>query len=80
VLRALSGLKRKMFCTLLIVGLLVPALPMAAFATQGDIPGNSEESIAWNLAQDEGVVSRPCSPQQLQRVSRMSLTIVSSDR
>jgi uncharacterized surface protein with fasciclin (FAS1) repeats len=43
-------LKRKMFCTLLIVGLLVPALPMAAMA----IPGDSEESIAWNLANDEG--------------------------
>jgi transforming growth factor-beta-induced protein len=50
VLRALSGLKRKMFCTLLIVGLLVPALPMAAMA----IPGEPDESIAWNLAEDEG--------------------------
>jgi transforming growth factor-beta-induced protein len=54
VLRALSGLKRKMFCTLLIVGLLVPALPIAAFAAQGDIPGDSTESIAWNLAEDDG--------------------------
>jgi transforming growth factor-beta-induced protein len=50
VLRALSGLKRKMFCTMLIVGLLVPALPIAAFA----IPGDGELSIAENLAADEG--------------------------
>jgi len=49
VLRALSGLKRKMFCTLLIVGLLVPALPVAAMA----IPGDGDESFAWNLANDE---------------------------
>lgn len=50
MLRALSGLKRKLFCTLLIVGLLVPALPMAAMA----IPGDSDESIAWNLGNDAG--------------------------
>jgi transforming growth factor-beta-induced protein len=53
VLRALSGLKRKMFCTLLIVGLLVPALPIAAFAAQGDIPGDSDETIVWNLLEDD---------------------------
>ena len=53
MLRALSGLKRKMFCTLLIVGLLVPALPVAAFAAQGDIPGDPDETIVWNLLEDE---------------------------
>lgn len=48
MLGALSGLKRKVLFTLLIVGLLVPALPMAAMA----IPPDPDQSIAWKLAGD----------------------------
>ncbi len=48
MLRVFGSVRRRVFCTLLVVGLLVPAMPMAAMA----IPGDAERTIAWNLSED----------------------------